>query len=77
MLGVWGSASLEMDPGLCRTCQWCRVVATDRSRFYLCRRSFEDPAFRKYPNLPVLTCAGYEKGDPQVPPDAGEKPEQA
>jgi hypothetical protein len=28
--------------------------------FSLCARSREDPAYPRYPRLPVLTCAGYE-----------------
>jgi hypothetical protein len=39
------------------------VVESDRgSIFYLCRLSFSDPEFPKYPRLPVLRCAGYEAG---------------
>jgi hypothetical protein len=30
--------------------------------FSLCRRSREDPAYPRYPRLPVLTCAGHEPG---------------
>ncbi|MCW2921180.1 MAG: hypothetical protein JWL76_1054 [Thermoleophilia bacterium] len=26
----------------------------------MCRRSLEDPRFRKYPPLPVLACEGFE-----------------
>jgi hypothetical protein len=33
--------------------------------FYLCRRSFTDPAFQKYPPLPVVACVGYEAGTDQ------------
>ena len=47
--------------GLCLTCQFSRVVTSDRgSRFYFCERSKTDPRFPKYPPLPVLACAGYE-----------------
>lgn len=46
--------------GLCFDCQHCRVVPGERSTFYLCLRSLTDPAFRKYPALPVLACPGYE-----------------
>lgn len=46
--------------GLCATCQHCRIVKSERSEFYLCRRSFTQPEYRKYPPLPVLRCPGYE-----------------
>jgi hypothetical protein len=29
--------------------------------FYLCELSKVDPRFPKYPRLPGLSCAGYEK----------------
>jgi hypothetical protein len=49
--------------GLCDSCRFQRVVATTRgSRFSLCQRSREDPAYPRYPRLPVLECAGYERG---------------
>lgn len=58
------------DPvGLCAHCTWCRVVATGRSRFYLCRRSSSDPAYRKYPPLPVVRCPGHEEGRPETQAD--------
>jgi hypothetical protein len=53
-----------MEPGLCGGCRHCQVVETPRSVFYLCRRSFTDPRFRKYPALPVRVCSGYEEGSP-------------
>jgi hypothetical protein len=30
--------------------------------FYLCERSASDPAFPKYPQLPVIECSGHKKG---------------
>ena len=48
--------------GLCDTCSYQRVVTNTRgSRFSLCERSREDPAYPRYPRLPVLECAGYER----------------
>src|SRR5580765_355706 len=47
--------------GLCGSCINAQVVTSSRgSTFYLCRLSFTDPRFPRYPPLPVLTCAGYE-----------------
>ena len=47
--------------GLCVTCAHRREVPTKRgSVFYLCQRSKSDPAYPRYPRLPVLSCPGYE-----------------
>jgi hypothetical protein len=36
------------------------VVETRRgSRFYMCERSRTDPAYPRYPRLPVTRCAGF------------------
>ncbi len=49
------------DPGLCRRCRHLRVVQSAKgSTFFLCRRSAEDPRFRRYPPIPVLRCGGFE-----------------
>lgn len=48
-----------MDPGLCGRCRHCQLVETARSVFYLCRLSFSDSRFRKYPPIPVHVCAGF------------------
>ena len=48
--------------GLCATCTHVQRVISDRGAvFYLCTLSAVDPRFPKYPRLPVLSCAGYEK----------------
>ena len=47
--------------GLCGSCMHAQVVTSPRgSTFYLCRLSFTDPRFARYPRLPVVTCTGYE-----------------
>jgi len=48
--------------GLCATCRRAEIVASKRSSFLRCRRSDSDPAYPRYPALPVLVCAGYEPG---------------
>jgi len=54
--------------GLCDSCVHQRMVGNTRgSRFSLCERSKTDPAFPKYPRLPVTSCHGYEPR-PAVPP---------
>jgi hypothetical protein len=35
------------------------VVSAKGSTFYLCRMSFDDPRFPRYPRLPVLDCEGF------------------
>jgi hypothetical protein len=36
------------------------VITSSRGAlFYLCRLSLTDPAFARYPQLPVLACRGY------------------
>ncbi len=48
--------------GLCRMCLHVRLVRTSRgSRFHLCRRSEKDPSYARYPRLPVIQCAGFER----------------
>jgi len=48
--------------GLCESCAHQRLIRNTRgSEFSMCGRSREDPAYPRYPRLPVLHCAGYEK----------------
>lgn len=47
--------------GLCARCAHARRIHSARgSEFLLCELSKIDPAFPKYPRLPVMSCAGYE-----------------
>jgi len=49
--------------GLCGSCLHRREVRNTRgSVFSLCQRSREDPAYPRYPRLPVMRCDGYERG---------------
>jgi hypothetical protein len=48
--------------GLCDSCRHRRLVPNTRgSVFSLCERSRTDPAYPRYPRLPVLACAGHER----------------
>jgi hypothetical protein len=48
--------------GLCAACRYARPVISARgSTFLLCRRSESDPHFPRYPRLPVVACAGFER----------------
>jgi len=54
----------ERKAGLCASCVNCRRILSDRQAvFYLCELSKSDKRFPKYPRLPVLSCAGYTRGD--------------
>jgi hypothetical protein len=55
--------------GLCASCAHVQIVASSRgSIFYMCRLSETNPAFKRYPSLPVLACPGYERRDaPSTP----------
>jgi hypothetical protein len=62
---------VDSSPGLCADCQFAAVIRSDRgSVFYQCRLSFTDPAFPKYPRLPVLRCSGFGKSDARHTPGA-------
>jgi hypothetical protein len=48
--------------GLCASCAHALVIVNDRgSRFVQCALARIDPGFPKYPPLPVVTCAGFER----------------
>jgi hypothetical protein len=50
--------------GLCGTCEHMKMVTSDRgSVFYRCLLSEKDPAFAKYPRLPVLRCSGWQRNE--------------
>lgn len=55
----WGA-----HPGLCVSCANARVVKGAQSVFWLCGLSATDPRYRRYPALPVLSCAGHTTGKP-------------
>jgi hypothetical protein len=59
-MAVATNNSVEPNGGLCENCANARRMESDRgSIFILCKLSFEDPRFAKYPRLPVLACSGY------------------
>jgi hypothetical protein len=61
---VSGEAPARADGavGLCADCAHAqRVVSGRGSLFWLCRLSANDPAFARYPRLPVLRCPGHER----------------
>jgi hypothetical protein len=53
--------------GLCADCAHVQIVVSARgSRFYLCRMSFVDPSFPRYPPLPVIACRGFTPTVPET-----------
>jgi len=51
---------LAVHPGLCAGCVHLRLLTSRRSVFVLCGRAAADPAFPRYPPLPVRSCCGFE-----------------
>lgn len=49
--------------GLCETCRHARVLSSKRSAFLRCGLAEVNPAFPRYPRLPVMGCDGF---DPMV-----------
>ena len=58
-------ARLAVPAGLCAACVHLRLLASSRSVFVRCGLAATDPAFPRYPALPVIRCAGYR---PLPPP---------
>jgi phosphinothricin acetyltransferase len=57
----WDVAWYERPLGLCSTCIHQRLIRSGRgSAFSMCLRHKTDPAYPKYPRLPVTACAGHE-----------------
>jgi hypothetical protein len=55
------AVTLPAPAGLCESCRLAEIVTSSRgSTFYLCTLSQTDPAFRRYPILPVRQCSGYQ-----------------
>ncbi len=54
-------ARLGGPPGLCASCRHASVLASRSSVFLRCGMAERDPAFPRYPRLPVVACRGYER----------------
>jgi RimJ/RimL family protein N-acetyltransferase len=54
------SAGSRPEVGLCLECRHGRRVESGRSTFWQCLRARTDAAFRRYPELPVEHCQGFE-----------------
>lgn len=65
----YNTSKMEEPIGLCETCRHTQAIRSNRgSVFYLCRLSFTDRRFAKYPRLPVRECSGYAKRDDSAEP---------
>jgi uncharacterized protein (TIGR00290 family) len=63
-----------IDPkiGLCTACRHARRIASARgSTFWQCGRASSEPAFARYPRLPVERCDGFEATTAKLPPTDG------
>jgi hypothetical protein len=61
-MGAPAGPDRHLVEGLCGQCLHRKEIASDRgSIFTMCLRSFREPEYPKYPRLPVLSCAGFEK----------------
>jgi hypothetical protein len=55
---------LAMKAGLCDSCRHQKLIHNTRgSTFSMCERSKTDERYPKYPRLPVVECAGWERRD--------------
>jgi glycine cleavage system transcriptional repressor len=62
-----GSGAPEAAVGLCARCRHARVQASRRgSVFWRCGRADREPAFARYPPLPVRACPGFAAGPREV-----------
>ena len=58
--------------GLCDSCRHQQLVPNTRgSVFSLCLRSRSDPAYPRYPRVPVAACPGHEERDRGEAADGG------
>lgn len=73
MSGEGERAVRDAAVGLCSSCRFAAVQESARGgRFWRCTRAEREPGFPRYPPLPVLRCAGFQRsrasGGPP-PPD--------
>ena len=60
---------LAPEAGLCEQCSWGRRLENRTgSAFWQCQRASEDRRYRRYPQLPVRECAGFEASNSSRPP---------
>ena len=52
---------LSDPPGLCGGCRHAHRIETRGGVYRRCTRSVAEPAFPRYPRLPMLSCPGFER----------------
>lgn len=58
------SSGSSEEVGLCSSCRNVRRITSAKgSVFYMCELSALNPAYAKYPQLPVISCPGYAPED--------------
>jgi hypothetical protein len=58
---------MSVEIGLCAGCANARRIESRRgSAFYLCGRAESEPAYERYPRLPIRECAGFEALSPDA-----------
>ena len=67
-------SSPPTSPGLCGRCQHVRLIKSARgSTFLMCKLSKTDPAYSRYPQLPVLQCHGFQPTKAEAAANDGDK----
>lgn len=67
-----GTTGYRPPAGLCASCANVRIVESRTgSRFYLCEVSRINPAYPKYPPIPVLRCRAYVPSTPGAASEEG------
>jgi hypothetical protein len=56
-----GRRALGVSPGLCWSCRHRDLLRSRTSTFLRCGRAATDARFVRYPPLPVVACAGFER----------------
>jgi hypothetical protein len=58
--------------GLCEGCAHVRIISSPKgARFYLCRLAYANPAFPRYPRIPVVSCSGFTPASDDRGPGTG------
>ena len=66
----WQLMQISPKVGLCAGCRYVHVIQSARGSFFLmCKLAKTNPNFPKYPELPVIQCAGFQ---PPAPAEASE-----
>ncbi len=59
-------AEVTRRAGLCAACANLQVLRSKRSVFVRCSLADSDPAFPRYPQLPIYRCLGFRAVEPEA-----------